>query len=220
MAMLVGPGGLAVGIDPEEARLVEARAAAAQAGLRVQFHHGDLDELGRLAGFDVVYTRFLLSERSRDEARDTLAQMMRAVRPGGTIVVEDLECPVGDGVQCEDHPAYQRFLELFAAVIHDAGIGTSQGRELPGFFKQAGLSGVRCNESAVSAAHGNPPQNAAAVMLTSIRNAIVAAQLATRTEVDRLVAELERFRNASQSLLWLPRIVQVWGSVPALERRL
>ena len=59
-------------------------------------------------------------------------------------------------------------------------------------------------------------RNPASLVLDSIRHAIVAGQLATRTEVDRLAAELDRFRIAPQSLFWLPRIIQVWGSVPAM----
>ena len=51
-------------------------------------------------------------------------------------------------------------------------------------------------------------------MLASIRNAIVAAQLATRTEVDRLTVELDRFRVEPHRMFELPKIIQVWGSVP------
>ena len=59
-------------------------------------------------------------------------------------------------------------------------------------------------------------RNPASLVLDSIRHAIVAGHLATRTEVDRLASELDGFRAAPQSLFWLPRIVQVWGSVPAM----
>jgi 2-polyprenyl-3-methyl-5-hydroxy-6-metoxy-1,4-benzoquinol methylase len=220
MAMLVGPSGLAVGVDHEERLLREARDAAVRAGLAPEFHHGDLGELSQLGKFDLVYMRFLLSQRSKDEARDALARMTRVVRPGGMIVVEDLECSQRDADQRDGDPAYQRFLELFVTLIHDAGIGTRQGWELPCFFEEAGLSGVRCHESALVITQGDAPQNAAAAILTSIRHVIVAAQLATRSEIDRLVTELDRFRSGSQGLSWLPRIVQVWGSVPALGRGL
>ena len=45
-----------------------------------------------------MYTRYLLSRSSRDEAESALKQMMGVVQPGGTIVVEDLDCsPEADG---------------------------------------------------------------------------------------------------------------------------
>ena len=53
------------------------------------------------------------------------------------------------------------------------------------------------------------------MVLNSMRQAIVAAQLATRTEVDRLVSELARSRSSKGRMFWLPRIVQAWGIVPS-----
>ena len=43
--------------------------------------------------------------------------MMHVLQPGGTIVVEDLECPREADGPPVDHPAYSRFLELFNALV-------------------------------------------------------------------------------------------------------
>jgi hypothetical protein len=216
MARQAGASGLVVGIDPEERLLAPAREEAARQGLKVEFRQGDVAELKDTAAFDLVYTRFLLSQRSRTEAEGTLTCMMNLVQPGGTIVVEDFECPPDADTQAVDHPAYTRFLELFHALICDEETNLPTGLELPALLEHAGVAGVHYSQSPTPPSTGEGSRNPAALVLDSIRHAIVAAQLATRTEVDRLASELNQFRSTPQSEFWLPRIVQVWGSVPTI----
>jgi len=217
MARLAGTVGQVVGIDLDERLLAKARAEASRLGLNPEFRIGDVTDLGEQRLYDLVYTRFLLSQRPRDRAEEALKRMMHVVQPGGTIVVEDLECtPEVDGPMV-DHPAYTRFLELFNALVRHEEADSPHGHlHLPELLEHAGVTRVSCNESPAPIANGGESRNPASLVLDSIRHAIVATQLATRTEVDRLASELNGFRIAPQSLFWLPRIVQVWGSVPAL----
>jgi SAM-dependent methyltransferase len=214
MARLAGASGVVVGIDPEERLLAQARDEAARQGLDVEFRRGDVAELEETVAFDLVHTRFLLSQRSRSEAEAALKRMMRVVQPGGTIVVEDFECPPDPDGQAVGHPAYTRLLELFHALVRDEETDPPSGLQLPALLEHAGVAGVHIDASPTPASTGEGSRNPAAQVLSSIRHAIVAANLATRTEVDRLASELDRFRTTPQSLFWLPRIVQVWGSVP------
>ena len=208
--------GQVVGIDMEERLLAQARAEASRLGLNAEFRIGDVTDLEEQRSYDLVYTRFLLSQRPRDKAEEALKRMMHLVQPGGTIVVEDLECPHEVDGPIVDHPAYTRFLELFNALVrHDEG-DSPCGLQLHQLLEQVGVAGLSCNESPAPIMTGDGMRNPASQVLDSIRHAIVATQLATRTEVDRLASELDTFRIAPQSLFWLPRIVQVWGSVPAM----
>ena len=117
MGRIAGPDGQVLGIDPEVRLLEQARHEAARQGLSMEFRVGDLADLSDNGSFDFVYTRYLLSRSSRDEAELPPKQMMAMVQPGGTIVVEDLDCsPEADG-RVFDNPAYTRFLELFNALI-------------------------------------------------------------------------------------------------------
>jgi SAM-dependent methyltransferase len=216
MARLAGASGVVVGIDPEERLLAKAREEAARQGLRAEFRQGDVTELGETAAFDLVYTRFLLSRRPRAEAEDALKRMMHVVQPGGTIVVEDFECPPDADGQAPDNPAYTRFLELFNALVRDEESDPPKGLHLPELLEHAGVEVVYCSETPTPVSTGAETRNPAALVFDSIRHAIVAARLATRTEVDRLAAELDRFRTTPQSLFWLPRIVQAWGSAPTI----
>jgi SAM-dependent methyltransferase len=216
LARLAGSAGQVVGIDHEERLLVQARADASRQGLNAEFRVGDVTDLDEKRSYDLVYTRFLLSQRPRDEAEEVLKRMMQVVQPGGTIVVEDLECPPGAEGPMVDHPAYTRFLELFNALLRDEETDSVGSLQLPALLEHAGVAGVSYRESPAPVTTGEEARNPASLVLDSMRQAIVAGQLATRTEVDRLASELDRFRIAPQSLFWLPRIVQVWGSVPAI----
>ena len=216
MARMAGSDGRVVGIDPEERFLDQARHEAARQGLNVEFRVGDVADLHDRGTYDLVYTRYLLSGSSKVEAERTLKQMIGVVHPGGTIVVEDLDCSFdGDGSPM-DHPAYTRFLELFNALIKGGEAAPPRRQQLPQLLERAGVAGVQCSEAPSAVLSRGGARNPASLMLASIRNAVVAAQLATRGEVDRLAAELDRFRIEPQCSFGLPRIVQVWGSVPTL----
>jgi ubiquinone/menaquinone biosynthesis C-methylase UbiE len=216
MARLAGTGGMVLGIDLDERLLVRAREEAARQGIEAEFRRGDVAELEGGAGFDLVYTRFLLSRRPRDEAEDALKRMMQVVRPGGTIVVEDFECPPDVNGRAVDNPAYTRFLELYHALVDDEESEPPKGQQLPELLEHAGVEVVYCSETPTPVPTGPETRNPAALVLDSIRHAIVAARLATRTEVDRLASELDRYRSTPQSLFWLPRIVQAWGTAPEI----
>jgi len=216
MARLTGAGGAVLGIDPEERLLSQAREEAEKQGLRAEFHTGDIADLDAPGAFDLVYSRFLLSQRPREQAEKALRQMVRAVQPGGIIVLEDLECPGKVDAAGVDNPVYTRFLELYAALLRDDEGEPSPGLQLHQLLEQVGIAGVQCSNSPTPVESGEHARNPAAQFLDSIHHAIVAAHLATRTEVKRLTSELDKFRMAPQSLFWMPRIVQVWGSVPSL----
>jgi hypothetical protein len=52
------------------------------------------------------------------------------------------------------------------------------------------------------------------VTLRHVREAVVAAGLASVAKVDGVVAELEAFAANPRTILSLPRIFQVWGQRP------
>ena len=90
LARLVGPHGKAVGIDMDGVKLRLAQEDAEREHLaNVEFRVGDATTLDAIASYDLVYARLLLTH-----LREPLAmvqRMVRATRPGGVIVVEDLD---------------------------------------------------------------------------------------------------------------------------------
>jgi methyltransferase family protein/winged helix-turn-helix protein len=81
------PGAEVLGIDSDAASISEARAAAAEHGVRARFECADAAELGKAGPFDVV----LLLEALHDLARpvDVLAGARAALAADGVLLVAD-----------------------------------------------------------------------------------------------------------------------------------
>src|SRR5262249_2100513 len=93
IALQVRPGGSVVGIERSPEQLAESHRLAAIGGEErlVEFRQGNAEQLplrdDEWGTFDVAHTRFLL-EHVPDPAT-VVRQMIRAVRPGGRIILED-----------------------------------------------------------------------------------------------------------------------------------
>jgi ubiquinone/menaquinone biosynthesis C-methylase UbiE len=140
MAERVGSKGSVVGVDRAESFVEEARHAVAGRGLaNVEFLTGDAAAPPLTAGeFDLVYARCVLSHLA-DPLR-ALRAMARLARPGGVVVVEDIDC--GGVFAHPDVPALMRHLELYQKVIRLHGGDPLMGRKLPRLCRKAGLSDV------------------------------------------------------------------------------
>lgn len=86
----VGPHGGVIAMDVSADQLVHARERAARSGLgNVFFVEGSAYEPGLPPGeLDLVFCRFLLCHLQRPA--DALAQMAALLRPGGTLVAQDM----------------------------------------------------------------------------------------------------------------------------------
>jgi ubiquinone/menaquinone biosynthesis C-methylase UbiE len=147
MARATGPKGKVVGIERSPEQLREAERLAREAGEQglVDFRQGDAtapplrdDEWGT---FDLAHTRFLLEHLPRP--LDLVRVMVRAVAPGGRIVLED-----------EDHeilrlwPEPPGLMEVWRAYIRSyeaRGTDPSVGRKLVALLREAGATPCRCD---------------------------------------------------------------------------
>jgi SAM-dependent methyltransferase len=112
MAALVGAEGNVVGVDRDQSILQLASQEAERQGLPVTFRRLDTEELAEESAYDLVFARYLLSHLPRPQRAVEL--MVRAVRPGGRLVLEDVFFP---GHICYPaNAAFDRYLELYQAV--------------------------------------------------------------------------------------------------------
>ena len=208
MARLVGSQGLVVGTDMDDTILDLAQHAATAAHLNtIQFRHADAVDLQEEATYDLVYARFVLSHMRAPE--QGLTAMVRACRPQGLIVIEDIDF---SGSFC--YPpctAYARYTALYQAVVTRRGGDPNIGPRLPGMLREANMSGVQVN--VVQPTHlDGVGKFMAAVTMEKIAAAVIAEELASPAEVAQVIMGLRAAAADRTTVLSLPRVVQTWGT--------
>lgn len=207
MAGMVGPAGKVVGTDMDEVILRLAREESGEAKLdQVEFHPADA-LAGQFEGeFDLVYARFLLTHLNEPEK--CLEGMLKACRPGGAVVIEDIDFT---GSFC--HPpteAYERYTDLYQRVVYRRGGDPNIGPKLPGMLRRIGADEIRVNVVQPTHIEGDG-KLIAAITLDRIADSLVAEELATAEEVDEIVTGLNKAAADPETIMSLPRIFQVWG---------
>src|SRR5262249_45120706 len=90
LARIVAPEGRVTGVDFDEAKIGLARQGASELGLATaDFRHLDVLGWDEESRYDFVYCRFLLTHLKNP--LDVLRRMLRALRPGGSALVEDID---------------------------------------------------------------------------------------------------------------------------------
>ncbi len=202
------PGGRVVGIERDEAQLNGARARAADAGESnlVEFRHGDVfdpplapDEWGT---FDVAHARFVL-EHISDPLRVVKA-MVRAVRPGGRIVLAD-----------DDHGVLRLWPELpgwndlwtaYMRTYDRIGADPLAGRRLVSLLHEAGAQPRRNTWVFFGGCAGMEhfdvvAKNMAGVVLTA-RDAILSMSLYDAAHFDDVLDAFEEWSRRPDAAIW------------------
>jgi len=195
----------------DEVKLQIAREEAAACGAsNVEFHSLDFRQHAADGTYDVVYARFLLTHLP-DPASAGRA-FFDYVRPGGIVAVEDID--FSGNFTFPPSPAAERYSELYVATVLRRGADPNIGPKLPSLLIDAGFADVGVAVVQPVGLTGeakllNP------ITMQGIADAVVADDLASREEIDRLVEELFSFAADPRTLAGLPRVVQAWGRRPA-----
>jgi SAM-dependent methyltransferase len=163
----------------------------------------DLPAIGRK--FDVVYARYLLSHLPDPQ---TALDVMRTVTlPGGSVVVEDIDFDLH--VAQPRPPAFDRYLELYRAVVQRRGGNPVLGRHLFAMAQDAGLSGV-----GVRAQVTIPKHPIATLTLAGIQEVVIRDGLASEQEFGELLAALSALETDPRAFVSVAGTYQVWGIAP------
>jgi SAM-dependent methyltransferase len=161
--------------------------------------------------FDLVHARLLLTHvPQRVEA---IASMVRALRPGGWLVIEDAD-PALQPLICPDEsgPAQQlanRLRQGFRALLAARGADLAFGRTLPRLLREAGLDGVQADAFFPITSPACSALEIATVQ--QIRALLVAAGLATDLEIEQ---HLTNVSSGRLDLATAP-LISAWGRKPA-----
>ncbi len=209
MAQWVGPTGQVVGLDLDEYYLQSGRLEACRQKLPAVFRAENVSELREEAAYDLAFGRFLLTHLP--QAERALERLVLATRPGGVVVVEDVE--FAGHFSFPPCPAFERYVNLYQQVVRRRGGDPNIGPRLPGLLLDAGLERVRM-EVVQPVFRTGPGKRFTQITLDHIRQAVVAAGLASDAELTSTVAELDSFASNPRTLMSLPRIFQAWGCRP------
>jgi len=208
MARSAGPGTRVVGIERSAEQLAEAVRQARAAGEEdlVELRQGDAlalplrdDEWGT---FDVAHTRFLL-EHVPDPLR-VVREMVRAVRPGGRLILEDDNHdvmrlwpePPGFG------PLWQAYIRSYDRLGNDPYVG----HRLVSLLYLAGASPTRNTWIFFGSCAGNPTfdpyvENLIG-LLQGARDTCIEAGFIDRSCMDDGIAALRAWKHRPDAAMW------------------
>jgi ubiquinone/menaquinone biosynthesis C-methylase UbiE len=210
MASIAAPG-CVMGVDISASRLEQARKFAAAGGLDVQFIEGDAQRLPLpSSSFDYTWSRFLFEYLP--EPQRALAELARVTRPGGTVVVADLDgqlerfYPLESSVEAD-------LLEALR-LLGEANFDPWVGRKLYHWFYRANLRDISVRVLPYQVYAGGLPEHD----LTNWREKLYTAAnyLIQRT------GERERWEQSRDALLaqigrpgvfYYSSLIIVWGAV-------
>jgi ubiquinone/menaquinone biosynthesis C-methylase UbiE len=136
LGRLVGSQGLVIGVDKSDTMIAEARKRSAGSGLPVEWRLGDAQHLDFADDtFDSCRAERIFGHV--EEPRKLLAEMIRVTRPGGLVVVFDLD------VDAFIYDIPDRALNR--KVVHAMCDGFRNGcigRQLPALFRASGLRDI------------------------------------------------------------------------------
>jgi ubiquinone/menaquinone biosynthesis C-methylase UbiE len=211
IALTVAPSGRVLGIDIDQTKLDLATREAAELGLtNVDFQYANIIEPVSSGDFDLVHARFVLTHLT-DPAL-ALKHIWTALRPGGTVVVEDIDF---SGYFCyPDSAALWRYVQLYTETTRRRSVDANIGPRLPSLLSQAGFEKIELNVVQPSGFEGEV-KLISPLTMENIADAAIAEGLVTVEEVDKIVAELYAFAKAPGTLGCMPRVFEVWATRPA-----
>jgi ubiquinone/menaquinone biosynthesis C-methylase UbiE len=210
IARMTGPLGRVVGTDIDETELDLGRREAADLQINnVEFRVGDITQSTFAPEFDLVHARFVLTHLAHP-AR-ALDNMRGALRPGGVVVVEDID--FRGHFSYPESAALARYVEIYSAIVRQKGADPNIGPRVPSLLMEAGFEDVEMRVVQPAGMVGEV-KLMTPITMQSIGPAVIAGGLASEAEVADLVAELFEYAHTPGTIGCVPRVVQAWGYQP------
>ncbi|MBA2724665.1 MAG: methyltransferase domain-containing protein [Actinobacteria bacterium] len=211
LSQRVGRNGSVVATDLDTRFLDEIEAD----NLEVRRHDILEDDLESTA-FDLVHSRFLLEHLPR--YREALGKMVTALKPGGWLVVEDVDFAsaiFGDpeqrpGVPAESIAVGVELTSRMMLMASARGIQPELGRRLPELFVEAGLTDVKAEGYTSWIWGGSEDSEVARLSLQHMTK--LAVQAGLLTEEDR--ARYLRLVTDPEMGSFSPLRFGAWGRKP------
>lgn len=210
VAKRVGNQGQVVGIDIDPVSLDLARTAAQEQGLtNVTFRDQRVQEWNEPDAYDMVYTRALLQHLS--DPVGVIRRMWHAVKPGGTIIVEDAD---HDGWFCHPpNPGFDTFRRVFLATIDRGGGDHAFGRKIYRAMTAAGVPPPTLALITLCYLEGDE-KTLAWSSLDAVSDFAVKEGIATAAEVQSALDDLGKYTQDPTTLIGGPFYFQAYAHKP------
>jgi ubiquinone/menaquinone biosynthesis C-methylase UbiE len=121
-ARRIGPAGRVCGIDPGAQQIARARAKAAKRNTPVEFQIGVIEQLPFPdQTFDVVFSTLMMHHLPAPLKRQGLAEIARALKPGGRLVIADFTRKQGRHGRAKGFHAGGSSMAELASLLADMG---------------------------------------------------------------------------------------------------
>ena len=200
--------GKVVAVDISEQQLKIGRRNAEALGVKnIEFRQlsaFDLDKINE--SFDFTYCRFLLVHIQRPE--DVMQAMYRRLSQDGIIACE--EATVSVSFCYPQSPAFDKWLQLWAALRKANGTDMDLGLKLPQMFNNLGFVGIEAQlvQPVLSTVD---EKRLLKLNVKEATNAAVDAGLATKEVMMQLADDLEVLAKDENCFIGYVRNTQVWG---------
>ena len=111
---------------------------------------------------------------------------------------------------CPEDPAFARYVDLYSETVRRRGGDANIGPRLARFLIDAGLADVQIHIVQPAGMAGDV-KLIVALTMESIADSVIAEGLASKSEFEALVDRLYSLADDTETLVSLPRIIQVWG---------
>lgn len=205
----VGATGEVVGVDSAPRMIGFAERSIAERGMaNVQLVCADAAATGLDAeSFDLAHARLVLVNLTSPQR--VVAEMTRVVRPGGWVVVQDVDWITWT---CEPaHPAWDSLLDALIKAWATIGLDPFTGRRIPGFLRDAGLADVAIEVRGHTWRPGQPNQLLLLRFVDIFRSQIVDGGFRDASRLARLATDLEGHLSAPGTFVIHPLLFQAWG---------
>lgn len=206
-AKMVGESGKVVGLDFDETILQLANADKEKEAINhLEFKHCNAYDIKDKDVFDMAYARFLLSHL--EHPLTALNTMKEAVKPGGTVIIEDIQ--FSGHFSYPYHSAFNQYVTLYQQAVNIRGGNAEIGPLLIDLFKQASFKAIEFDMVQPVFTEGRGKWMAY-LTLDKIKHALIQQQLISEEAVNVLLDELKQFTEDTNSIISMPRIFRVWG---------
>jgi hypothetical protein len=137
--------------------------------------------------------------------------MVHALRPGGTLVLEDID--FRGHFRFPESPAFRQYIELHTETVRRRGGDANIGPQLPALLAEARLEKIGMNVVHPAGTNGEV-KLITLITMESIASAVLTEGLASREEIVQLVSELYEFAPTPGTVVAVARVVQAWGCRP------